>query len=266
MDLPLTPSGDSSRSAAKRATAKPVMPLRPPRERTRTPLAAGLLIARKPVADGAGAGVSEHPGAAALLGPAHVRASDLPRLVSPGGRARVYASLDVAPVAEQPPVDVVRYLLDVDADRLGEALALEAAGPVAVRVRGAESVRECAERVTAAHRSPVLPAEATADDAADFQAYVAHSDAGYLAEADDADGVVRALACAVAGISGFDVRAAFREPDVERLLSLPDIAADAVRGLLLGVLVPEPAAVADALAERGFGAHGDAEPVPAWYS
>src|SRR5699024_1923779 len=152
-----------------------------------------------------------------------------------------------------------------DADVAG-ALTLAAPGPVALAVRGGGiSVRECAERAVAAGRSLVLPADATADDVADFQSSFAHSPAGYLAEADDAAGVVRVLACAAAGISGFDVRAAFAEPDAGYLRSLSDMAADAVRELLLGVLVPDPPAVARELAAFGFGAAGEVEQVPGWY-
>src|SRR5699024_9544707 len=103
----------------------------------------------------------------------------------------------------------------------------------------------------AAGRSLVLPAQADADDAADFQSSAAHSPAGYLAEAEDAAGVVRVLACAVAGITGADVRAAFAEPDADYLRSLPDMAADAVRELLVGVLVPDPQATARELEALG---------------
>lgn len=253
------------------------MPLRPPREHTRRPLAAGLLVARAP-----GIPETDTPGPEAprpdtaeettgIVGPAHVAASDLGRLVSADADdpARVFATLDVAPerLPGEPAVRVIRYLLDVAADEFDEALTLDAPGPVAVAVRGGgAAVRECAEKAAAAGRSLVLPADATAGDAADFQSSFVHSDAGYLAEADDAAGVLRVLASAVAGITGADVRAAFDRPDAEYLLSLNDMAADAVRGLLLGVLVPEPAAVARDLAGMGFGPRGGVEAVPDWYS
>ncbi|WP_182349181.1 hypothetical protein [Tomitella gaofuii] len=265
MELPLTPSDGAQR--------KPRMPppLRPPREHARRPLAARLLVARAP-----GGSAEPHDGrdeAAGLVGPAHVRASDLERVVAGETGAPVFATFDVPPeqLSAQPPVPVVRYLLDVSADELDEALELDAPGPVAMRVRGGGggggiTVRECAERAVAAGRSLVLPAGAGAGDVADFQSSFVHSDAGYLAEADDAAGVVRVLACAVAGISGGDVRAAFDRPDVDYLLSLSDMAADAVRELLLGVLVPDPRAVAEELAALGFGAQGAAEAVPDWYS
>ncbi|QDQ96335.1 hypothetical protein [Tomitella fengzijianii] len=272
MELPLTPSDGARR------TPRPVLPLRPPREQTRRPLAAGLLVARapggsaEPPGDAEGSGADGARAAAAgLVGPAHVRASDLERIITTqvGDDAGVFATLDVAPdeLRAEPRVPVVRYLLTVSADELDEALALDAPGPVAVAVRGGGiTVRECAERAAAAGRSMVLPTGADAGDVADFQSSFVHSDAGYLAEADDAAGVVRVLACAVAGISGADVRAAFDRPDVERLLALSDMAADAVRQLLLGVLVPEPLAVAAELAALGFGTRGAAESVPDWYS
>ncbi|GAA4804973.1 hypothetical protein GCM10023353_04570 [Tomitella cavernea] len=241
--------------------------MRPPREHARRPLAARLLVARA-----SGGSAEPHDGrheAAGLVGPAHVRASDLERVVVGETGAPVFATLDVPPeqLSAEPPVPVVRYLLDVSADELDEALGLDAPGHVAVRVRGGgATVRECAERAVAAGRSLVLPAGAGAGDVADFQSSFVHSDAGYLAEADDAAGVVRVLACAVAGISGADVRAAFDRPDVGYLLSLSDMAADAVRELLLGVLVPDLRAVAAELAALGFGAQGAAEAVPDWYS
>ncbi len=277
MDLPLTPPEGARRP---KRTPKPLMPLRPPREHTRRPLAAGLLVARVPGTPAPG--TPQHDAgdeatgdeAAGIVGPAHVAASDLGRLVSADADypARVFATLDVAPerLPREPAVRVVRYLLAVAADEFDDALTLDVPAPVAVAVRGgpggAATVRECAEKASAAGRSLVLPADATAGDAADFQSSFVHSDAGYLAEADDAAGVLRVLACAVAGITGADVRAAFDEPDVEYLLSLNDMAADAVRGLLLGVLVPEPAAVARELAAMGFGPQGGVESVPDWYA
>ncbi|MDN5759943.1 MAG: hypothetical protein L0H59_15695 [Tomitella sp.] len=172
-------------------------------------------------------------------------------------------TLDVHPDKIDPVVgaEVLRYVLDVPSASPGdidEALELQGPAPIALVVSpgagdgAVMSLRECAERAVDAGRSLVLPADATEDDVADFQSYFAHTDAGYFACADDADGVVRVLACAVAGITGFDVRAAYREPDVDRLLSLTDLAADAVRELLLGVFVPDPMAVARELVALGF--------------
>lgn len=280
MELSLTPAEnpaakDNKDRGKTRRKPKPVLTLRPSRERTRRPLAAGLLIPRSPgggseTGPGLEGTALDTSGSGRIVGPRHRRAS---ALAAEEGKPRaegeethpVVATLDVHPDKIDPVVgaEVLRYVLDVPSASPGdidEALELQGPAPIALVVRlgegdggdGGLSLRECAERAVDAGRSLVLPADATEDDVADFQSYFAHTDAGYFACADDADGVVRVLACAVAGITGFDVRAAYREPDVDRLLSLTDLAADAVRELLLGVFVPDPMAVARELVALGF--------------
>ncbi|UZJ24582.1 hypothetical protein RHODO2019_15870 [Rhodococcus antarcticus] len=101
-----------------------------------------------------------------------------------------------------------------------------------------------------------LPVELSADvgpsEAADALAFLVHSGRGFAACADDGTGVLRVLAATVAALRGDDVRAAWSVPDPAWVALVPDPAAEALREVLVHVVVPDVARVAAELAELGL--------------
>ena len=101
-----------------------------------------------------------------------------------------------------------------------------------------------------------LPVELSAavgpSEASDALAFLVHSGRGFAASAEDGAGVLRVLAATVAALRGDDVRAAWSVPDVAWVAVVPDPAAEALREVLLHVVVPDPGRVAAELAELGL--------------
>ena len=152
----------------------------------------------------------------------------------------------VGPTSLQP----VRFHLDCAGSDLPEVLSTRLAAPLVVFVdRMTPDVTR--ELATAGH-SVGLRLSDPIDNLADCLAVLAHTDVGFVARTDDGAGVVAALAATVAALSGADIRGALRAPDVAALLSLHPDAADAVRQVLLGVEVTDPAAVIEYLVGVGL--------------
>jgi len=139
----------------------------------------------------------------------------------------------------------VRYQIDCGAEHLDDVLAVVAPAPLEVYAHVPDAaLADTARALTEAGHIPGLPAGRGPGAVADFLAVLAHTDTGYVARTDGAEGVVALLAATVAALSGFDVRAAFAEPDVDRLRRLVPEAAAAVREILTAVEVDDPERVA----------------------
>ena len=199
------------------------------------------------------------PAAGGALGPRVVPASAL--LDAAGTDAgRIIVGLDVDPAvlrtSEQASYEAVRFHLDCPAGQLGDAVALRLPSPLAVFVTADGSddpgLAETAQQLADAGRIPGLASGRGIGEVADFLAVLAHADVGYVARARDTVEVLALLSGTVASLRGDDVRAALAAPDPTRLTSLIPEAAEAVREVLLGVEVHDPALVARELADAGL--------------
>lgn len=85
--------------------------------------------------------------------------------------------------------------------------------------------------------------------ASDTLAVLVHAGPGFVAGAADGAGVLRVLAATVAALRGDDVRAAWTAPDAARVSAVPDPAAQAMRQVLLAIVVPAVPGVEQVTAE-----------------
>ncbi|MDT2004621.1 hypothetical protein FXW78_07530 [Rhodococcus opacus] len=208
------------------------------------------LLSGSGAADGAGGGA---------LGPRVVPASALLGAVGTDA-GRIIVGLDVDPArlrtSEQASYEAVRFHLDCPADQLGDAVALRLPSPLAVFVTTDDSdelgLAETAQHLADAGRIPGLASGHSVGEVADFLAVLAHADVGYVARARDTAEVLAILSGTVASLRGDDVRAALATPDPATLTSLIPEAAEAVREVLLGVEVTDPALVAGELSDAGL--------------
>lgn len=101
-----------------------------------------------------------------------------------------------------------------------------------------------------------LPVELSADigpsEASDALAFLVHAGRGFAAAAENGAGVLRVLAATVAALRGDDVRAAWSVPDVAWVALVPEPAAQALREVLVHVVVPDAVRAAAELAELGL--------------
>lgn len=96
-----------------------------------------------------------------------------------------------------------------------------------------------------------LSAEVGASEASDALAFLVHAGRGFVASAPDGGGVLRVLAATVAALRGDDVRTAWAVPDPAWVTAVPDPAAEALRAVLVAVVVPDVDRVAAELAALG---------------
>ncbi|TQC41422.1 hypothetical protein EEB14_54875 [Rhodococcus sp. WS4] len=198
-------------------------------------------------------------GAGGALGPRVVPASALLDAVGTDA-GRIIVGLDVDPArlrtSEQASYEAVRFHLDCPADQLGDAVALRLPSPLAVFVTTDDSdelgLAETAQHLAHGGRIPGLASGHSVGEVADFLAVLAHADVGFVARARDTAEVLAILSGTVASLRGDDVRAALATPDPAKLASLIPEAAEAVREVLLGVEVADPALVARELSDAGL--------------
>lgn len=167
----------------------------------------------------------------------------------------VVAELDASAATPEPAGwRPVRYQLDCTGDDLDDVLAFTAPAPLAVYVTGIDDrdLADTARALTAAGHIPGLAPGHGVDAIADFLSVLAHATTGFVARADDADGVLALLAATAAALSGFDVRGALTTPEPHRLVRLVPEAAAALREILLAVEVAAPDTVARDLAAHGL--------------
>jgi hypothetical protein len=139
----------------------------------------------------------------------------------------------------------VELHLDCPPDLLDAVLALQVRATIFVTGSiDAETVR----MITAAGRRPGLDLAAPAAEVADFLAVLAHTDTGFVARAATGAEALAGIAATVAALRGDDVRAAFLQPDIAALARINQDAAAAVREVLIGIEVTDPAGVARELA------------------
>ncbi|QHE66947.1 hypothetical protein GFS60_00419 [Rhodococcus sp. WAY2] len=223
-----------------------------PRSRGPQSLLEGLLSAAPT------AGVSADPAdtVAGTVGPRVVLASTL--IGSHGTDAgRIIVGLDIDPAElrtrEQASYEAVRFHLDCPAAQLGDALALRLPSPLAVFVGDGDlGLAESAQQLADAGRIPGLGSGFSIGEMADFLAVLAHADVGYVARARDAAEVLALLSGTVASLRGDNVRSALADPTAEKLAALGPEAAEAVREVLLGIEVSDPARVSRELAAAGL--------------
>lgn len=217
------------------------------------PLVEGLLLQRRESA----APLAGRDTAAA--GPQIVAAS---RLIGAAGTdvdaGAVVVDLDIDPddlagAIEHRPV---RFHVHVTAEQVDDAVSLRLPAPVAVFVTPAADhpagLAEAAQTLSVAGHCPGLVAGVPADAVADFLAVLAHTSVGFVAQARDGAEVLALLAGTVAALRGDDVRAALAHPDTAALAALNPDAAEAVRGVLLGIEVESPEQVEQVLADAGL--------------
>lgn len=170
--------------------------------------------------------------------------------------------LDVEPTPGMPVGEM--YTVAANADDLAEAVGLDLPAPLTVFCGDGDVVeivgtvdragRHCGLDVSGVDLSGVDTS--ARDRVADFLAVVTHAERGFLARAADATEVLAVVAGTVAALRGDDIRRALRAPDLVALLGLHPDAAAATREVLLGVDVPDAAAVAAELEDRIRGAGG----------
>lgn len=102
--------------------------------------------------------------------------------------------------------------------------------------------------VTPRPQAPVLHADGSDAEVADFLAAIAHAQTGYLARTDSGPRALAVVAATAAALCGEDIRAALAAPDLAFLTALKPPAIEAVRGVLLAVETEQPEAVRAALA------------------
>lgn len=98
-----------------------------------------------------------------------------------------------------------------------------------------------------------LSGEVGPSEASDALAFLVHSGRGFAASAPDGAGVLRVLAATVAALRGDDVRTAWAVPDPAWVTAVPDPAAEALRAVLVAVVVPDVDRAAAELAALGVG-------------
>ncbi|MEO6881597.1 MAG: hypothetical protein ABI181_11730 [Mycobacteriaceae bacterium] len=96
-----------------------------------------------------------------------------------------------------------------------------------------------------------LSAEVGPSEASDALAFLVHSGRGFAAAAPDGAGVLRVLAATVAALRGDDVRTAWAVPDPAWVAAVPEPAAEALRAVLVAVVVPDVDRAAAELAALG---------------
>ncbi len=96
--------------------------------------------------------------------------------------------------------------------------------------------------------APILAADASDAEIADFLAGVVHADTGFVARTDDGERALAVVAATAAALCGEDIRGALVQPDVEFLVGLKPPAVEAVRGVLLAVETVAPDRVGEVLA------------------
>ncbi|MCA1009024.1 hypothetical protein LCL87_25210 [Rhodococcus hoagii] len=231
------------------------MPTLPSRNSAPQPLVAGLLHRRREAA------VPVVPRDAVTAGHPVVAASVLTAAVGTDADAgAVVVELDVAPRALQSAIDhrAVRYHVDCTPEQVEDAVELRLSAPVAVFVTPDESdesgptLAESAQLLADAGHSPGLIAGQPAGVVADFLAVLTHTSVGFVARAADGAEVLALLAGTVASLRGDDVRAALAAPDAAALAALNPDAAEAVRGVLLGIEVADRDEVDRVLAGAGL--------------
>ncbi|PTR22511.1 hypothetical protein C8K36_11149 [Rhodococcus sp. OK519] len=228
------------------------MPALPSRNSAPRPLVAGLLHQRREAA------VPTVVRDAVTTGHPVVAASVLTAAVGTDADAgAVIVELDVAPRALQSAIDhrAVRYHVDCPPEQIEDAVDLRLSAPVAVFVTPDDSVAtlaESAQLLADAGHSPGLIAGQPVEAVADFLAVLTHTSVGFVARANDGAEVLALLAGTVASLRGDDVRAALAAPDLAALAALIPDAAEAVRGVLLGIEVPDPHEVDRVLADAGL--------------
>lgn len=228
------------------------MPTLPSRSGAPQPLVAGLLHQRRNVA------VPGAVRAAATVGRPIVAASVLTAAVGTDADAgAVIVELDVDPQDLDSAIDhrAVRYHVDCTPEQVDDAVGLRLPAPVAVFVTpdgSGTTLAEAAQLLADAGHSPGLIAGQPADAVADFLAVLTHTSVGFVARADDGAQVLALLAGTVASLRGDDVRAALTTPDTAALAALHPDAAEAVRGVLLGIEVADPDGVDRVLADAGL--------------
>lgn len=170
----------------------------------------------------------------------------------------VVVELDIDPGELAGAVDhrAMRFHVHCTTDQVQDAVGLRLPAPVTVFVtpEGSDSgtLAEAAQVLSDAGHSPGLVPGQPVDAVADFLAVLAHTSVGYVARARDGAEVLSLLAGTVAALRGDDVRAALTNPDVAALAALIPEAAQAVRGVLLGIEVDDPEQVDRVLAEAGL--------------
>ncbi|RVW02131.1 hypothetical protein [Rhodococcus xishaensis] len=222
-------------------------------DRAAQPLVAGLLLERRESALPAAAGDT------VVAGPQIVAASVLEAAAGTDADAgRVVVELDIDPdnldrTAEH---RVLRYHVDCTTTQVEDAVGLRLPAPVTVFVTPEEpdtgTLAEAAQVLADAGYSPGLIAGQPVDAVADFLAVLAHTSVGFVGRARDGSEVLSLLAGTVAALSGDDVRAALTSPDAAALAALAPEAAEAVRGVLLGVEVEDLADVERMLSDAGL--------------
>ncbi|CAM3140585.1 hypothetical protein RHDE110596_19050 [Prescottella defluvii] len=232
------------------------MPTLPSRTSAPQPLVAGLLLRRRDTA------VPAVVRDAATTGPQIVTASTLTAAAGTDADAgAVVVELDVDPDELEGAVEhrVLRYHVTCTPEQVDDALRLRLPAPVTVFVTptdadsaDAASLAESAQQLADAGHSPGLTAGHPADVVADFLAVLAHTSVGFAARARDGAEVLALLSGTVAALRGDDVRAALAAPDPAALAALIPEAAEAVRGVLLGIEVDDPDEVERVLAAAGL--------------
>ncbi|RVW06958.1 hypothetical protein EGT67_24510 [Prescottella agglutinans] len=217
------------------------------------PLVAGLLHQRRAAA---GAVVVRD---AVTAGPQIVAASILTGAAGTDVDAgAVVVELDIDPdgLADAVEHRALRYHVHCTSEQLADAVGLRLPAPVAVFVTpdGADAgpLAEAAQVLADAGHSPGLIAGQPVDAVADFLAVLAHTSVGFVARARDGAEVLALLAGTVAALRGDDVRAALAAPDAAALAALIPEAAEAVRGVLLGIEVDDPEQADRVLADAGL--------------
>ncbi len=222
------------------------------RDRAARPLVDGLLHQRRAAADPV---VRD----AATTGPQIVAASVLTGAAGTDVDAgAVVVELDIDPdgLADAVEHRALRYHVHCTSGQIADAVGLRLSAPVAVFVTpdgpDAGTLAEVAQILADAGHSPGLIAGQRVDAVADFLAVLAHTSVGFVARARDGAEVLSLLAGTVAALRGDDVRAALASPDAAALAALVPEAAEAVRGVLLGIEVDDPEQADRVLADAGL--------------
>ncbi|MFR9752717.1 hypothetical protein ACL02S_17005 [Nocardia sp. 004] len=82
---------------------------------------------------------------------------------------------------------------------------------------------------------PIVELDVPDPGIAEFLAYVAHTDTGFIARTSSGTRAVAIIAATAAALCGDDIRAALHNPDIPFLSSLKPPAVEAVRSVLLAI-------------------------------
>ncbi|MGO4205213.1 hypothetical protein AB4Z09_26450 [Rhodococcus sp. TAF43] len=235
------------------------MPTLPSRNSAPQPLVAGLLLRRRDTA------VPAVVRDAVTTGPQIVAASILTAAAGTDADAgAVVIDLDIDPDELAGAVEhrALRYHVTCTTEQVEDAIRLRLPAPVTVFVTASDpsdpeaadaaSLAESAQLLADAGHSPGLIAGSPADVVADFLAVLAHTSVGFVGRARDGAEVLALLSGTVAALRGDDVRAALSAPDPAALAALIPEAAEAVRGVLLGIEVDDPDQIEGVLADAGL--------------